>query len=64
MRLFLQIVVSDDLRAPDGFFDVSRFERVEFVVVIMCLDCSLVVGEKLKAHADFVGFRFAHPVHL
>ena len=61
---FLQIVIPDFLRTVDSLLDISRFERLEPLVVVVCPNARIVVGQQLQSDTDAVGFGFAHLVHL
>ena len=64
LRLFLQVVVSDDGGAVDGLLQVSVFQGTEEGALVVAPHAGVEIGLELYAYAHAVGVGLGHPGHL
>ena len=64
LGLLLEIVVSDDLGAADGFFQVSVFQGTKEGALVVAPHAGVEVCLQLYAYAHAVGFGLGHTGHL
>ena len=57
--LLLEVVVADGVCAAEGFLDVARFERLEFLLSVIGPDAGEEIGLKLEANGELVPLALA-----